>query len=483
LVRQLLTESIFLGFLSGIVGLLVGYAGLHLLFGALPSAANFVAPKLDATVFAFALVISLTTGFLFGTVPALRASRASVAETLKEETRTMGRSQKRVSLANALLVGQVAFSFLLLMTAALFLRSIGRAYEIDPGFQTAHLAVFMTSPGQAGYGEPQTKAFYKDVRERVARIPGIESVSWASNLPLWARTVSGLQIEGRQPRSQADKLTTVVNTVDLNYFETAGVAIRSGREFTSLDQRNSTPVAIINEKMAHDYWPHGDALGKRIQLPGEKQMRQIVGIARTANYSNWAELPQLCVYLPLEQNYSDAMTLYVRSQGDPRQILAPVQREIHAAAPQVLAKDLRTGREIIDGGLFQAKMGVALLSVFGLLALGLASIGLYGIMAYSVTQRKREIGLRMALGAAQATVLRLILKQGMSLVLTGVLIGFVAALLAGRLLSRMLYGIGASDPVSITGAALVLLAVALLACYLPARWASRVDPLVALREG
>jgi hypothetical protein len=162
-------------------------------------------------------------------------------------------------------------------------------------------------------------------------------------------------------------------------------------------------------------------------------------IARNANYSNWAEPPQLCVYLPLEQNYSDGMTLYVRSQGDPRKILQPVQREIRSVGPQILASDIRTGREIVDGGLFQAKMGVALLSVFGLLALGLASIGLYGIMAYSVNQRKREIGLRMALGAAQSSVLRLILRQGISLVLTGMLVGLVAALLAGRLLGRMLY--------------------------------------------
>ena len=164
-------------------------------------------------------------------------------------------------------------------------------------------------------------------------------------------------------------------------------------------------------------------------------------------------------------------------------MLKPVEGEIHAAAPQVLVSAVRTGREIIDGGLFQARMGVAMLSIFGLLALGLASIGLYGIMAYSVNQRKREIGLRMALGAAQASVLQLILKQGMSLVLTGVLIGFIAALAVGRMLGRMLYGVGASDPLSVAGAAAVLLAVALLACYLPARWASRVDPLVALREG
>jgi predicted permease len=482
LMRQLLTESVFLGCLSGVAGFFIGYAGLHLLFGALPASTNFIAPKLDATVFVFALFISLVTGFLFGMIPAFKASRASVAETLKEETRTTGRSRKRVTLGNALLVGQIAFSFLLLVTATLFLRSIGRAYNIDPGFQTTNLAVFMTNPGQAGYGKPQAKAFYKDVRERVARIPGVESVSWASNLPLWAQSVRGLQVEGRQQRSQADQLTTIVNSVDLNYFETAGVVIDSGREFTNLDRETSTPVAIVNEKMAHDYWPRENALGKRIQLPGEKQMRQIVGIARTASYTNWAEPPQLCVYVPLEQNYADVMTLYVRSKGDPQQIVMPVQREVHAAAPQVLMSGVRTGREIIQGGLFFARMGVALLSVFGLLALGLASIGLYGIMAYSVSQRKREIGLRMALGAAQASVLRLILRQGMSLVVMGVLIGFTAALLVGRLLSRMLYGVSASDPVSLAGAALVLLAIALLACYLPARWASRVDPLVALRE-
>jgi predicted permease len=482
LVRQLLTESVLLGVLSGAAGIFIADAGLHLLFSALPSSANFIAPKLDMTVLAFTLVVSVATGLLFGTIPALKASRAGIVETLKEETRTAGRSRRRVTLANALLVGQVAFSFLLLVTAALFLRSISRAYDLNPGFQTAHLAVFFTNPQQAGYSKPQIKAFGKDVRERVARIPGVESVSWASNLPLWARTVSGVQVEGHQARSQADKVSAIVNTVDTNYFETAGVVLESGREFTSLDQENSLPVAIVNEKMAHDYWPDGSALGKRVQLPGETQMRQIIGVARNASYTNWGEPPQLCVYVPLEQNYGGVMNLYVRSKGDPQPIMLPVEREIHSVAPQVVVSNPRTGREIIDGGLFGPRMGVALLSVFGLLALGLANIGLYGMLAYSVNQRKREIGLRMALGAARAAVLRLVLKQGMSLVGTGVLIGFTAALLVGHLLSRMLYGVSAGDPISVAGAAIVLLAVALLACYAPARSASRLDPLVALRE-
>ncbi len=483
LVRQLLTESVLLGFLSGVLGLSIAYAGLRLLFSALPSSATFVQPKLDGTVFAFALLVSLATGVLFGIVPAWKASRAGIAEALKEESRTAGRSRKKITLGNALLAGQVAFSFLLLITAALFLRSIQRAYRIDPGFQTTHLAVFATNSGQAGYTGPQARAFYNDVRERVARIPGVASVSWASNMPLWARAVNGLAVEGRQPRSQADKIATVVNTVDRNYFATAGIPITAGREFTGVDQESSIPVAIVNAKLAQEYWPGGDALGKRIQLPGETQRRQIVGVAQTANYTNWAEPPQLCVYVPLAQNISGSMILYVRSQANPEPILTPVQRELHAAAPQVLMGGLRTGRQIIDGGLFFPRMGVVLMTVFGSLALALASIGLYGILAYSVNQRKREIGLRMAIGAARGAVLRLILRQGMSLVLQGVLIGFVASLLVGRALGRMLYGLSPADPVSIAAAAVALVAVALVACYLPARWASRVDPLVALREG
>jgi putative ABC transport system permease protein len=212
-------------------------------------------------------------------------------------------------------------------------------------------------------------------------------------------------------------------------------------------------------------------------------MREVVGIARTANYTSWGEPPQACVYLPLEPNHLPSMTLYVRgSAGDPSRHVTAVSREIAAAGPQVLISGIRTGRQVIDGSLFQARIGVALLSVFGLIALGLASIGLYGILVYTVNQRTREIGLRMALGASQGNVRRLIVTKGMTLVLTGLAIGFAAALLVARALSRMLYGVGATDPVSLSGAAVVLAVIALVACYLPARRATRVDPLVALRQ-
>jgi macrolide transport system ATP-binding/permease protein len=485
LIRQLLTESVFLGLISGVVGFLFGYAGSQLLWTMCPPevSTNFTSPKLDATVFAFSLGIALLTGFIFGIVPALRSSRSSVAETLKEETRTAGRSRRKITAGNALLVGQVAFSFLSLVIAALFLRSIESAYRIDPGFEIRRLAVFNTNPGQAGYAKPRTEAFYEDVRERVARMPDVESVSWASNMPLWGWLQNGIEVEGHQAKSKADTLMSIVNTVDVDYFATAGVPILSGRDFSPMDRDDSTPVAIVNEKLAHDYWPNGDALQRQITLPGDKAPRQVIAVVKTANYSTLAEPPQTCIYVPLRQRYRDAMTLYVRTKGDPQRIMMAVQREVRAAGPEISVDDVRTGSKIVDQALFNAKAGVALLSTFGVLALALASIGLYGIIAYSVNRRKREIGLRMALGATQSTVLRLILTEGMLLVFTGVLIGLCATLLITRMLSRMLYGVSASDPISVAGAAALLLMVALLACYLPARSASRLDPVVALHEG
>jgi predicted permease len=481
LIRQLLTEAVVMGLLGGVAGLLVGYAGLRLLFSALPGAANFAQPRFDGLVFGYALLLSLATGFLFGIAPALRASRTDLAESLKEAGRTLGRTRRGVTLSNVLLAGQVAFSFLLLVTTALFLRSIGRAREMDPGFQTAHLAVFSTNAGQAGYPRAQTKSFYKDARDRVLRMPGIANAAWSSNMPLWARALNGLEVEGRQQRSKNDTIRSIITTVDPAYFDTAGVAIRVGRPFADFDRETSAPVAIVNETMAREFWPAG-ALGRRVRLPGEAQFRQIVGVARTANYTSWGEAPQFCVYVPLEQNHSDTMALYVRTKGDPLEQITPVEREIHAAGPQIVVTMPRTGGQIIDGGLFSARMGVIMLSVFGLLALGLASIGLYGILAYATARRQHEIGLRMALGASRPTVLRLILGEGMTLVLVGLGIGLAASLATGRVLSRMLYGVSGTDPLSIGAAAAVLIAVALVACYLPARLATRVDPLTALRE-
>jgi predicted permease len=320
------------------------------------------------------------------------------------------------------------------------------------------------------------------VRSRVAAVPGVSSVTWASNLPFWNRASRGILLEQQQARAKSDGITTIVNTVGGDYFATTGIAITRGRDFAAADSDGSLAVAIVNETMAARYWPNQDAVGKRFKFVGEAFYRQIVGVARTANYQALGEEPQSCIYLPLKQNFSDAMVLYVRTERDPSMVMGAVQREIRTGEPQVDVSDVRTGGKLIEQVLFSARIGVALLGVFGLLALGLASIGLYGIMAYTVNRRKREIGLRMALGARQVSVLGLILKQGMTLVVFGIVVGICASLLVGRALSSMLYGVGGADPMSFAGASLLLAIVAVLACYLPARNASRVDPLTALRE-
>jgi predicted permease len=484
LIRQLLTESVLLGLLGGGLGLLFGYAGCQFLWSFRPAefALNFAELRFSPGVFVFALAVSLLSGLLFGVVPALRTSRTPVSEVLKEESRAAGRSRGRISLANTLLAGQVAVSLVLLVVAAMVLQSIQREYTIDPGFETKHVALFMMYPGQAGYNQTRTEQFYKQARERIGSVPGISSISWASNLPLWGRKETGVVIEGQEQRKKSEAISAVVDTVDLNYFSTVGISFVEGRDFTQEDRDFSTPIAIINDTMAAKYWPNQSPLGKRLQLPRGKDFVQIVGVVKTANYQTLGEAPQSCVYLPLRQNYSDAMILYVRTERDPSATLAAVQGEIRILDPGLPVEDIRTGTKVIEQALWGAKIGVGLLGVFGLLALALASVGLYGIMAYSVNQRRREIGIRMALGAGQASVLRLILRQGMLLVISGVALGLIFSLLIGRALSKFLYGVGASDAASLAGASLVLLSVALVACYLPARRASQVDPLVALHE-
>lgn len=481
LLQQLLTESMLFSLLGGVGGIALGYTGLQILFSQLPNAATFVTPRLDVSVLLYALLISLATSVIFGAAPAFSASRANVIDTLKDESRSSGRNRSKVTFANALIVAQVALSFVLLLTAALFLRSIGRAYEMDPGFQTSHLVLIMTNLGQEGYRQPDIENFYRDVRDHVRSLPGVTSVSWSSNIPLWNRPLPGVQIEGVDQRSRTDTIRSIVNTADEGYFAAAGVHLINGREFAATDSATSTPVAIVNEKLARDYFPSG-AIGRRVQIPGEKQMRQIVGVARTANYTAWGEAPQLCIYVPLRQKFSDAMTLYVRSNGEPAPLVAPVERAIRDIAPSVVLPSVRTGAEIVQGGLFQARMAVALLTIFGVLALGLASVGLYGIIMYSVNQRKHEIGLRMALGANSTSVLKMIFREAMSLVGTGVLLGLLGALIVGGVLKSLLYGVSATDPISLAIAGFVLLAVAFIACTLPALRATRVDPVTALRE-
>lgn len=484
LVRQLLTESLLLGFFGGIAGLGVGYEGCRFLWSFRPPevARNFADPRLDANVYLFALLLSFVTGLIFGVVPSLKSSRSGFLEGLKEEAGIAGLGSRSAKFQKTLLAGQVALSLVALIAASLFLRAIQRAYDINPGFDDQHLAVFMLNPEQAGYSAARLREFHREVVDRVGRIPGVAAVSWASNMPFWSSPSRGVLIEGREQQRKSETITTITNTVDTGYFSTMRIALLQGRSFTQADDEGSLPVVVINEELAHRFWPSGNAVGHLIRLSADSVPRQIVGVVRTSDYTTLGEAPQSCVYFPLLQNVGGSSSLYIRTAGDPSLALQAVQRAIREVDPKIEVTDIRTGSKLMDQVLWNARMVLRVLGILGLMALALASVGLYGVLTYSISGRRREIGVRMALGASRADVLRLVLRQGMVLVCSGAAIGLVLALLIGRAFSRMLFGLNPADPLSLAGAAAVLILVAVFACWLPARAASRVDPLSALRQ-
>lgn len=484
LVRQLLTESVLLGLMAGLVGLIVAFLGRDFILSFRPAfiANNTFELTLDARVFGFALLISLATGLLFGLVPALSASRFSVVDALKQESRTVGHAHRRVSLRNALVVVQVALSIVSLVAAGLFMRSSTRAHELDPGFETRRLGVMIVNPGQGGYDQARAEQFYDAVLERVGGIPGLRSASWASNLPLFGGLSRSIFPEGLQNQEREEGVLVQTNIVDLGFFETFDVALLLGRDFSSADRRDSIPVAVINEKMAQQFWPGENAIGKRFRMYGNDFFQEVIGIVETTKIGTLGEDPQSCAYLPLEQNYSDAMTLYLRTEGDPAPVMTAAQREVRAMDPLVPVINPLTVGEVMDQSLFAPKLAAGLLGVMGVMALALASVGLYGVLAFRVTQRFQEIGLRMSLGARRSDVLWMVLTNAMMLVAVGVGIGLAAAFAVSRVVKGLLFGISATDPATFLGVTLVLTAVALVASSIPALRASRVDPLVALRH-
>jgi predicted permease len=481
LARQLLTESVLLAVVGGAAGMLVARWGLELIWSLRPAVVgqNMVQPALDAQVLLFALVLSLATGVLFGLAPALQSSRAGVVDALKEETRTAGRAGGRMQLRNLLVVGQVALSIVSLVAAGLFLRSLGSAHAIDPGFDTERLAVMTVNVGQAGHSRPQGEQFYDRVLEELGSDPTVRSVAWASNLPMFGGFQRSVFVEGRDAEDEVGVLV-MTNNVDPGYFETVGTALLRGRDFTSADREGSRHVAIVNEKMAEDFWPGTEAVGKRFRFYGDGFFTEIVGIVETAKYTTLGEPPTAAAFLARRQGYADVMVLHVGARNDPTTALAAAQRIVREIDGRVPTTTVFTIGEVIDQSLWPARLGATLLGVFGMMALVLASVGLYGVMAYQVNQRNQEIGLRMALGAASGDVLGMILKQSMTLVGIGTLIGLGAAFAVSYLIQAILYG-SAQDPLTFVGVPLALVGVALVASLLPALRASRVDPLVALR--
>jgi len=483
LVRQFLAESLLLSLAGCALGSLIGYGGCRLLWSFLPSevSANLVSFKLDPVVWFFTVGVSLATVFLFGLVPALRAAQIDVLSGLKQAERSGGRTRRARVFTQTLLAGQVAFSLVCLATAVLVFRSVQRAYHIDPGFNAHSLSIYMMNPEQIGYDTPRVKEFYREIRERVSSEPGVASASWASGLPFWNRASQSVRISGAGEREKSSLLPAINVTADVGYFSTMQIPIQRGRVFQLEDNENARPVAIINEQLARERWPGGDALGKELELAGENKPRQVVGIVGIANYTTLGEAPQNCIYVPLRQKFSGGMTLYVRANGAGGSVIESVQRNIRNFDPAMPVTDTRTGDKLVDDTLFSPRMAAGLLGIFGSLALLLASAGLYGAMAYSVKQREKEMGVRMALGASARSIIATVLRQGFKPVFWGLGAGLLGFVVLSRVLSRLLFGISPLDALSLGAGVLSLLTVALVACYLPALNATRVDPTTVLR--
>jgi len=483
MIRQLLTESLVLALLGGIVGLAFSIWAKDLLWSFRPpflSQINFDL-HLDSGVVAFTMVISILTGVIFGLAPALQMSRPDLATELKERTNQNARGS-RFRLREALVVAQVALSLISLAGAGMFVSSLRHAEQTDPGYDAAHLMVLTVSPSRAGYSEARTQEVFRQVRERIGSLPGVRAASFAQNPPFSGGPVRSVYVEGAETTPGNNGILTLTEPVTPGYFGTVGIPILRGRDFQDSDRNGAVLVAIVNEAMAARFWPNQDALGKRFKFYGQ-EYRQVIGIAKNSRYGDLSDraVPAF-IYTALAQTPAPAVTLHVRAVSDPVALLGVVRKEVQSFDRNLPIIQIQTASDMIRLDLWFPRLGAGMLSVFGLLALLLATVGLYGVMAYSVTQRSSEIGIRMALGARSSDVTKMLIRELMLLVLPGVVGGTLLAIGLARSVTSMLYGVSPYDPVTFVGAAAALFAVSLLASILPARRAMRVDPLIALRQ-
>jgi predicted permease len=483
LIRQLLTESVLLAALGGIGGVAVAFWARSALWAFRPPflQENALDLQFDSSVIVFTVTVSMLTGILFGLAPALQSSRPNLVTELKERT-SVPSGARWYSMRNLLVVGQVGLSFIALASAGLFLRSLGNAQQINPGFDAERLLILGISPGTNGYDEPRGRELYRRMMERASAIAGVESVTIATAVPLlnggFARTVFKEGQDTTDPR--AGRLTQLSQVMP-GYFRTMGIRMVRGREITEADRPGAPLVAVINETMAKTYWPGEDPVGKQFRFFGDPAPRQVIGIAEDSKYNFLGENSTPYLYTSLDQTYNPAATIHVRTAGDPSALMNTVRRELQQLEPAMPLLNVTTLRDVFDQALWAPRMGASLLGIFALLALLLASIGLYGVMAYTVTQRTRELGIRLALGARQQDVRNMVVRQGVMLAVGGVVIGLGIAIALARLVTNLLFGISATDPVTFAIIPVVLLVVAGLATFIPAWRASRVDPVIALR--
>jgi putative ABC transport system permease protein len=486
-IRQLLTESVLLAAVGGALGLLLATWGVDFLLSLneskIPRAYEV---GVDLWVLGFTVGVSLLTGVLFGLAPALQASKVDLHDALKEGGRSGAGGMKRGA-RSVLVVAEMAIALMLLVGAGLLIKSFAQLQQVNPGFRPEGVLSMQLTLPEAKYREPQQRQeFYRRLMERVKALPGVEAAGATNVLPLSGQNQSGsFTIEGRpvpqgQTSPHGDRWL-----VTADYFRTMNIPLVRGRYFTEQDGPDAPGVAMVDETMARKYWPNEDPVGKRISFEtgpdNNPRWREIVGLVGHVRHKDLEGESRVQYYVPLMQRPNSGIFLAVRTAGDPESLSPSVRGVVREMDKDLPVYKVTTMRQLVSDSMAQRRFSMLMFGIFAAVALVLASVGLYGVLAYSVTQRTREIGVRMALGAQTRDVLKMIVGQGMALALAGVGIGLVGAFAATRLMSSLLYGVTATDPLVFAGVAVLLAGVAFLACYVPARRATRVDPMEALR--
>ena len=481
LIGQLLVENGMLASLGGAGALLVlPMAGKLLMkFAPVTDFPVLVQVRSDATVLLFTLAVSVVATLLFGMIPALRASRPDVVSALKEESGGSA-SPGKAWLRNSLVVAQVTLSLVLLVGAGLLLKSLSRAVAADPGFDPRNVLVAGVDLVSSGYNEARGKIALREMLSRIATLPGVTAVSTIQYVPLGlgGSSSTSVEVEGYVP-SKNEEMVAVVETIGPDYFHTMNTPLVAGREFTPSDADSTERVVVINETFARRYFSKFDPVGHHVQLRG--RTRTVAGVVRDTKIQSLDEKPKAVVYLPVLQSFASETNFLVRTIGKPMAMARAVEDAIHVVNPALPVYGERSLEQSISVAYFGQRMGGSLLGVFGALALALAAVGLYGVLAYTVTQRSREVGIRMALGAARGDVLRLILGQGLRLAAVGLAIGLAASIAVTRLMSALLFGVSARDPATFLSVSILLVAVALASSFLPAYRATKIDPILAIR--
>ena len=483
-VSQLLTEAVVLAIAGGGLGLGLAVIGRNLLWSFRPPFLinSNLSLALDHRVLLFTFGIALLTGVFFGLAPALQASRPDLVTELKERTGSESSAGRRFGLGNVFVMVQVGLSLMALIGAGMFLLSLRNAQRMDPGFDTHNLGMITFDVGSLNYDAPRVKEFQRRVLEVVKATPGVGEATLSSNVPLlvggFGRSIFP---EGSDPSANRNGLFAQVSSVSQDYLHTMGIPMVRGRNFDSSVREDSPKVVVVNESAARRIWSKDDPIGKRFKFFGDDAWVQVIGVARDSKYNTLGEDPTPYMYLSLLQYPSAAITVFFRTGPETRSVLGTLRTEVQQLEPNLPLTNVWPIGEVFSQALWAPRFSASLLSIFALVAMLLCAVGIYGVVSYSVSQRVREIGVRLALGARPADVLLMVLRQSALMLSFGLVGGLVAAFLLARLIVTLLYGVNGSDPLVFLAIALLLAAVGLLASYIPARRAARVDPMIALR--